>query len=65
MSARKRKSAMGRKLQAIADGPLINDLHINAWLTDKEGEPRPEPGRLVPIAYHRADGGRPLKGQRP
>jgi hypothetical protein len=60
---RPRKSAMGRKLAAIAAGPLIDGTHINVWL-DEGGEPHAEPGRKVSIPYRRADGGPLLNAQK-
>jgi hypothetical protein len=63
--ARKRKSAMGRKLAALAAKPgVIDAVHINVWTTDDAGEPKSEIGRQVSIEYRRADGGKRLNAQK-
>lgn len=58
------RSELGEKLAAIAEARGARDpLSINVWHEDEAGEVVSEPGRLVPISYHRADGKPRLRAQ--
>lgn len=66
---RRRKSAMGRKLAAIAAAPGVRDaIHINVWTEDAEGEPKSEAGPsgqhpVSPRGWRRAAGSAEAEGE--